>query len=116
MVDDWRSRANCKGISLNVFFHPNGERDPLRSRREAQAKAVCRSCPVRFECLHDALTTPNAYGTWGGMSERERRKVDVDEYVRLIGIGIRPIAAVALAGLPPAPRPETTVPEVCRAS
>lgn len=115
-VDDWRDRANCKGISLRVFFHPDGERDPLRSRREAQAKVVCHGCPVRAECLREALTTPNPWGTWGGMSERERRKVDPDEYLRLIEKGIRPVAALALASLPPAPKSKAAAQEVCRAS
>lgn len=72
---DWRDRANCAGVSVTVFFHPEGERDPERSRREARAKAFCRGCPVRVECLQEALADTNSYGTWGGMSERERRQV-----------------------------------------
>jgi WhiB family redox-sensing transcriptional regulator len=34
---------------------------------------VCRSCPVRFECLADALDNRIEFGVWGGMTERERR-------------------------------------------
>lgn len=102
----WRDDAKCAGVSLRVFFHPDGERNPMRARREAQAKVVCGNCPVRSECLHEALTTPNPWGTWGGMSERERRKVDSDEYLRLLDAGVRADAAVALAEQ--APTPETS--------
>jgi WhiB family redox-sensing transcriptional regulator len=38
-----------------------------------RAKAVCKSCPVRRECLQFALATRQSDGIWGGMSERERR-------------------------------------------
>lgn len=117
MAEDWRDRANCKGIGLRVFFHPDGERDPLRSRREAQAKVVCRDCPVRAECLDEALTTPNPWGSWGGLSERERREIDADEYLRLRECGIQPATAAALAKrTSKKPTSNATVPEVCRAS
>ena len=75
MSQNWRDHANCRGTALALFFHPEGERDPERSRREARAKAFCRGCPVRSECLQEALADNNSYGTWGGMSERERRQV-----------------------------------------
>jgi WhiB family transcriptional regulator, redox-sensing transcriptional regulator len=37
------------------------------------AKRICRSCPVRYECLADALDNRIEFGVWGGMTERERR-------------------------------------------
>jgi hypothetical protein len=30
-------------------------------------------CPVRFECLAEALDNRIEWGVWGGMTERERR-------------------------------------------
>ena len=116
MVDDWRARANCKGVPVEVFFHPDGERDPVRSRREARAKAICRGCPVQLECLHEAVATPNPYGTWGGMSERERRRFDDNEYRRLQAVGVRPGAAAALAARPAPVAPVTAEVEVRCAS
>jgi WhiB family redox-sensing transcriptional regulator len=49
---------------------------------------VCRSCPVRTECLADALDNRVEYGVWGGMTERERRALlrrrpDVTSWARL---------------------------------
>lgn len=38
-----------------------------------RAKLVCNSCPVRLECLADALDGGHQFGVWGGMTERERR-------------------------------------------
>ncbi len=38
-----------------------------------RAKAVCMGCPVRTECLADALDNRVEFGVWGGMTERERR-------------------------------------------
>jgi WhiB family redox-sensing transcriptional regulator len=36
---------------------------------------VCRSCDVRAECLEYALEHDERFGIWGGMSERERRRL-----------------------------------------
>jgi WhiB family redox-sensing transcriptional regulator len=40
-----------------------------------QAKRVCLSCEVRQECLEYALAHDERFGIWGGLSERERRRL-----------------------------------------
>jgi WhiB family redox-sensing transcriptional regulator len=55
-----------------LFFGPDGERQPGREIREAKAKAVCESCPVRHECLDYALRNSVRYGIFGGLGEEER--------------------------------------------
>jgi WhiB family redox-sensing transcriptional regulator len=40
-----------------------------------QAKRICSGCPVRAECLIDALEHRHEYGIWGGLTERERRAI-----------------------------------------
>jgi WhiB family redox-sensing transcriptional regulator len=40
-----------------------------------RAKSVCRGCPVRTECLADALDNRVEFGVWGGLTERERRSL-----------------------------------------
>jgi WhiB family redox-sensing transcriptional regulator len=40
-----------------------------------EAKKVCVSCEVRAECLEYALENDERFGIWGGLSERERRKL-----------------------------------------
>ena len=43
------------------------------SRREA--KKACTGCEARAECLEYALEHDERFGIWGGLSERERRKL-----------------------------------------
>jgi len=64
----WQARANCMGVDPDLFFPECGA-----STREA--KEVCRGCVVRDECLEYALENGEKFGIWGGMSERERRRL-----------------------------------------
>jgi WhiB family redox-sensing transcriptional regulator len=73
-VDDhwrWQARA-CRGLQTTTFFHPDFERGENRSRRVAQAKAVCHRCPVLAWCREHALQVQEPYGIGGGLSEEER--------------------------------------------
>ena len=45
----------------------------MQGAEQNVAKRICRSCPVRYECLADALDNRIEFGVWGGMTERERR-------------------------------------------
>jgi WhiB family redox-sensing transcriptional regulator len=62
---DWPNRAACKGTDPDELF--------VQGAAQNRAKLVCRGCPVRTECLADALDNGIAFGIWGGMTERERR-------------------------------------------
>ncbi len=64
----WQERANCLGVDPDLFF-------PERGASTREAKAVCRGCEVRGECLEYALDHGEKFGIWGGLSERERRRV-----------------------------------------
>jgi len=64
----WQDRALCAQTDPEAFFPDKGG-----STREA--KRVCRSCDVRAECLEYALAHDEAFGIWGGLSERERRRL-----------------------------------------
>ncbi len=64
----WQSRANCMGVDPELFF-------PERGSSTREAKEVCRGCVVREDCLEYALANSEKFGIWGGMSERERRRV-----------------------------------------
>ncbi|QSE86978.1 WhiB family transcriptional regulator (plasmid) [Rhodococcus koreensis] len=71
---DWRILGSCRNASSSLFFSPEGERGRDRARREAHAKRVCQDCPVLTECREYALAVAEPYGTWGGMSENDRRR------------------------------------------
>ena len=64
----WQSRANCMGVDPDLFF-------PERGASTREAKEVCRGCVVRDDCLEYALDNGEKFGIWGGMSERERRRL-----------------------------------------
>lgn len=72
---DWQRLGACRGRDSAQFFHPDGERGSSRNRREAKAKAVCGTCPVRAECAAHALAVHEPYGVWGGFSESERLRL-----------------------------------------
>jgi len=68
----WQDNAACRGEDLELFFGPDGERQPDREIRERKAKQVCTYCPVRTDCLDYAIDRPEKYGTWAGLNEDER--------------------------------------------
>ena len=70
---DWRHRAICRDEDPELFF-PVGTSGPALLQI-AEAKAVCRRCPVMSDCLSWALHSGQDAGVWGGMSEDERRAV-----------------------------------------
>jgi len=75
-ADVWQRRAACRGPESALFFPPTfPEARPDRDAREARAKAICASCPVRPECLEFALTIREPHGIWGGLNELERREL-----------------------------------------
>lgn len=69
--NDWRHRAICRDEDPELFF-PVGTSGPALLQI-AEAKSVCRRCPVVSECLASALDSGQDAGVWGGMSEDERR-------------------------------------------
>jgi len=63
----WMADAACRGMHTRLFFPPRGGDARL-------PKEVCASCPVRVECLDEAVRNLEKHGVWGGLSERERRQ------------------------------------------
>src|SRR3978361_1480835 len=64
----WQERALCAQTDPEAFF-------PEKGGSTREAKKVCLSCDVRGECLEYALSNDERFGIWGGLSERERRKL-----------------------------------------
>lgn len=72
---NWQLDATCRGMNVEIFFHPASERRHQKQRRIDQAKAICHGCPVLEECRRHALRTREPYGIWGGLSEEERAEI-----------------------------------------
>ncbi|GAA1943468.1 hypothetical protein GCM10009717_07420 [Agromyces allii] len=64
----WQSDALCAQTDPEAFF-------PEKGGSTRDAKKICTGCEVRAQCLEYALGNDERFGIWGGLSERERRKL-----------------------------------------
>jgi WhiB family transcriptional regulator, redox-sensing transcriptional regulator len=64
----WQERALCSQTDPEAFF-------PEKGGSTREAKRICVGCEVRDECLEYALEHDERFGIWGGLSERERRRL-----------------------------------------
>ena len=92
----WREEAACAGMYMlfdmdkryyesqkearawenGTSFRDNGKGITTAMRRAEEAcRVICESCPVRVECLQDALDNGDEYTFRGGMTDRARRKL-----------------------------------------
>jgi WhiB family redox-sensing transcriptional regulator len=62
--EDWTVHAKCQGMEDALFPEASDQK---------RARLLCSGCPVRSECLAEALDNRIEWGVWGGMTERERR-------------------------------------------
>jgi WhiB family redox-sensing transcriptional regulator len=67
-VPKWHEQALCAQTDPEAFF-------PEKGGSIRQAKRICGRCEVKDECLRHALVHDERYGVWGGLSERERRRL-----------------------------------------
>ena len=84
MIDDqhWTARGACGTAAPDALF--------VAGAAQRVARELCFRCPVRLECLIDALDHRIDFGVWGGMTERERRALlrrrpDVRSWAQLLG-------------------------------
>jgi WhiB family redox-sensing transcriptional regulator len=64
----WQERALCAETDPEAFF-------PEKGGSTREAKKICTGCEVKVECLEYALGNDERFGIWGGLSERERRRL-----------------------------------------
>jgi WhiB family redox-sensing transcriptional regulator len=66
----WHDRAACArpDVDPEWFF-------PEKGGAAAPAKRICADCPVKAPCLADALATRDEHGIRGGLTVRERRRL-----------------------------------------
>lgn len=65
---DWQEQALCAQTDPEAFF-------PEKGGSTREAKRICSACGVRDECLEYALENDERFGIWGGLSERDRRRL-----------------------------------------
>lgn len=65
---NWQELARCAETDPEAWF-------PNKGGSTREAKRICMDCDVRSECLEYALVNDEKFGVWGGLSERERRKL-----------------------------------------
>jgi WhiB family redox-sensing transcriptional regulator len=65
---EWQDRALCAETDPEAFF-------PEKGGSTREAKRICGGCEVRAQCLEFALAHDERFGIWGGLSERERRRL-----------------------------------------
>lgn len=65
LEQDWTAYGRCNREEPDALF--------VSGAAQRQARILCSECPVRIECLVDALDHRVPFGVWGGMTERERR-------------------------------------------
>src|SRR5919112_6202379 len=100
--EDWASLAQCRQSQPDELF--------VRGAAQNDAKRLCAGCPVRTECLAEALDNEIEWGVWGGMTERERRAIlrkrpNVTSWRVVRGTPPRAHPAPAGPGAPRAPPP-----------
>ena len=70
--ESWKEDALCAETDPEAFF-------PEKGGSTREAKRVCVGCSVRLECLEYALDNDERFGIWGGLSERERRRLRLQQ-------------------------------------
>lgn len=74
--ESWDQLAACADlmrgdpITFDEYFYPEEFRDRAVTK---MAKKICQACPVRVECLTDALQNNDGYGLKGGLTPVERK-------------------------------------------
>jgi WhiB family redox-sensing transcriptional regulator len=65
---EWHLDAACRTADMERFY--SGDDADAR-----YALGFCARCEVRVQCLEAAMTAREAFGVWGGTTERERRRI-----------------------------------------
>lgn len=67
----WLDSGNCKGMDPSIFFP---ETENVKTTKNAVS--ICKSCPVRAECLSYAIKNEETFGVWGGVPTRVRMRLN----------------------------------------
>lgn len=68
---DWQKAGSCYGRGTQLWFPPRG----TPTAKIVEAKRICKTCPIKQQCLDYALWHGDRTGIWGGKTEKERRNL-----------------------------------------
>jgi WhiB family redox-sensing transcriptional regulator len=108
---EWQVTGLCRDRAGTQFFHPDDDLGRISRRlREASAKRLCHSCPVRAQCATHALDAGEEYGVWGGFTESERARLRTAGWRDTVGhdrlVDVRRLEhRIAVRGEPGPPHP-----------
>lgn len=71
IAQEWADDAACKAVDPEAFYPERNERRSVKK----MTKAICGGCPVKQECLNDALSRNEPHGIWGGLEPQERARL-----------------------------------------
>jgi WhiB family redox-sensing transcriptional regulator len=79
MATNWRHRAVCRELDPELFFPISEDPEGGCAQQIKKARAVCERCPVRLNCLAEAVASGSDFGIWGGFTGEERRQLRIAE-------------------------------------
>jgi len=68
----WQDNASCRGMDTNLFYYDHLQRGQQRLAKANKAKAICQGCPVKLQCLTDAVKRDDRHSIQGGTSPEDR--------------------------------------------
>jgi WhiB family redox-sensing transcriptional regulator len=95
-TEQWYSQALCAQTDPDAFY-------PEKGGSTAEAKKICLRCPVKQKCLQWALDHDERFGIWGGLSDRERRRLARGEAAGELVDEPHQLPAIAVAAAAAAP-------------
>lgn len=69
-ADAWKLKGAC------IRYDPDLWHQPPESSETAEAVRICNTeCGIRDKCLAYAFATDSQWGVFGGLTEKQRRKI-----------------------------------------
>jgi WhiB family redox-sensing transcriptional regulator len=65
----FEGRAACAEVGGDSWYPEKGDKNLLEVRR------VCNRCEIQAQCLQWALETDEPHGIWGGLSKKQRSRL-----------------------------------------
>lgn len=68
-------RVPCADNTALFFGDSQDEDEPYDDDHAIEATRICLTCPIRLECLADAIGNDEQWGVRGGMTAHKRQQL-----------------------------------------